>query len=135
MAGVANLQANTIVKKIEAIVRREKFPEVDAALKKLGVAGLTVEEVAGRGRARQTMTVLAKGKWNYEEEYIKHLKLEILVPDNNAQSVIEAIMAHATTGSVGDGKIFVSSVDEVLDIGSKASDEKAVAFATVPKQN
>ena len=51
------------------------------------------------------------------------------------RKVIDAIMAHATTGSVGDGKIFVSSVDEVLDIGSKAVDEKAVAFATIPKQN
>jgi len=123
------------LKKIEAIIRREKFPAVDAALKMLGVSGLTVEEVAGRGRARHTTTVLAKGRWNYEEEYIKHLKLEILVQDSNAQSVINAIMANATTESVGDGKIFVSSVEEVLDIGSKAVDEKAVAFATIPKQN
>ena len=123
------------MKKIEAIIRREKFPAVDAALKQLGVAGLTVEEVAGRGRARHTTTVLAKGRWNYEEEYIKHLKLEILVQDSNAKGVIDAIMVSASTQSVGDGKIFVSSVDEVLDIGSKATDEKAVAFATIPRQN
>lgn len=123
------------MKKIEAVIRREKFPEVDAALKMLGVGGLTVEEVAGRGRARHTTTILAKGRWNYEEEYIKHLKLEILVQDSNAQRVIDAIMSHATTGSVGDGKIFISTVDEVLDIGSKAVDEKAVAFAAIPKQN
>jgi len=123
------------LKKIEAIIRREKFPAVDAALKQLGVGGLTVEEVAGRGRARHTTTVQARGTWNYEEEYIKHLKLEILVQDGNAQRVIDAIMANASTASVGDGKIFVSSVDEVLDIGSKAVDEKAVTFATVPHQN
>ena len=123
------------MKKIEAIIRRDKFPAVDEALKKLGVAGLTVEDVAGRGRARHTTTVLAKGRWSYEEEYIKRLKLEILVQDSNAKGVIDAIMANASTGSVGDGKIFVSSVDEVLDIGSKAIDEKAVAFATIPKQN
>ena len=123
------------MKKIEAIIRKEKFPEVDAALKRLGVGGLTVEEVAGRGRSRETMTVLAKGKWTYEEEYIKRLKLEILVKESNAQDVIDAIMANASTGSVGDGKIFVSSVDEVMDIGSKAVDEKAVAYATIPKQN
>lgn len=123
------------MKKIEAIIRREKFPEVDAALKTLGVGGLTVEEVAGRGRARHTTTVLAKGRWNYEEEYIKRLKLEILVKDSNAQGVIDAIIANASTQSVGDGKIFVSTVDEVLDIGSKAVDEKAVAYATIPKQN
>jgi nitrogen regulatory protein P-II 1 len=123
------------MKKIEAVIRREKFPEVDAALKRLGVSGLTVEEVAGRGRARHTTTVLAKGRWSYEEEYIKHLKLEILVQDSRAKEVIDAIMANASTGSVGDGKIFVSSVEEVMDIGSKAVDEKAVAFATTPRQN
>jgi len=54
-------------------------------------------------------------------EYIKRLKLEILVKDGDAQGVIDAIMAVASTGSMGDGKIFVSSVDEVLDIGSKRS--------------
>src|SRR5271169_5237458 len=121
-----------VLKKIEAIIRREKFPAVDAALKMLGVSGLTVEEVAGRGRARHTTTVLAKGKWDYEEEYIKHLKLEILVQDSNAKGVIDAIMANASTESVGDGKIFVSTIDEVMDIGSKLTDEKAVAFATIP---
>lgn len=123
------------MKKIEAIIRKEKFPAVDEALKRLGVSGLTVEEVSGRGRARHTTTVLARGRWSYEEEYIKHLKLEILVQDDNAKGVIDAIMATASTDSVGDGKIFVSSVDEVLDIGSKAIDEKAVAFATTPRQN
>lgn len=123
------------MKKIEAIIRKEKFPDVDAALKRLGVGGLTVEEVAGRGRERHTTVIQARGRWSYEEEYIKHLKLEILVQDSNAQGVIDAIMASATTQSVGDGKIFISTVDEVLDIGTKAVDEKAVAFATTPKQN
>jgi nitrogen regulatory protein P-II 1 len=123
------------MKKIEAIIRKDKFLAVDAALKQLGVGGLTVEEVAGRGRAHETVTVLARGKWSYEEEYIKRLKLEILVKDSDAQGVIDSILANASTKSVGDGKIFVSTVDEVLDIGSSAVDEKAVAFATVPKQN
>jgi len=123
------------MKKIEAIIRREKFQAVDEALKKLGVGGLTVEEVAGRGRARETTTVLAKGKWTYEEEYIKHFKLEILVKNSDAQAVINAILSNASTGSMGDGKIFVSTIDEVLDIGSKAVDEKAVAYATSPRQN
>ncbi|MDA4117778.1 MAG: P-II family nitrogen regulator [Thaumarchaeota archaeon] len=122
------------MKKIEAIIRREKFTDVDAALKRLGVSGLTLEEVTGRGRSKDTMTVLAKGKWTYEEEYIKRIKLEILVKDSDAKAVVDAIIAHASTDSVGDGKVFVSSVDEVLDIGSKAVDEKAVAFATI-RQN
>jgi nitrogen regulatory protein P-II 1 len=122
------------MKKIEAIIRKEKFTDVDAALRQLGVGGLTLEEVTGRGRSKDTMTVLAKGKWTYEEEYIKRIKLEILVKDSDAKAVVDAIIAHASTDSVGDGKIFVSSVEEVLDIGSRAVDEKAVAFATV-RQN
>ena len=123
------------MKKIEAVIRREKFSAVDAALKELGIGGLTVEDVAGRGRARERMTTLARGKWDYEEEYIKRLKLEILVKDSDAQKVVDSIIAHASTGSVGDGKIFVSTVDGVIDIRTKEVDEKAVAYATVPKQN
>lgn len=123
------------MKKIEAIIRKEKFPAVDAALKQLGVGGLTVEDVVGRGRERETETVLARGRWSVEEEYIKRLKLEILVEDSNAQKVVEAILGHASTGSVGDGKIFVTSVDMVMDIRTKEIDEKAVAFATTPHQN
>ncbi len=123
----------TAVKKIEAVIRREKFPAVDAALKSLGVGGLTVEEVTGRGRARTTMTVLARGKWTYEEEYIKHLKLDIIVRDEDADKIVQAIIANATTGSVGDGKIFVTSVDEVLDIGSNAIDNQAIAVVTPSK--
>jgi len=123
------------MKKIEAVIRKEKFPAVDAALKLVGVGGLTVEDVVGRGRERETETVLARGRWSYEEEYIKRLKIEILVEDANAQKVVEAILAHASTGQIGDGKIFVSTVDEVLDIASKATNDQAIAFATTPKQN
>jgi nitrogen regulatory protein P-II 1 len=123
------------MKKIEAVIRKEKFPAVDAALKQLGVGGLTVEDVAGRGRTTETETIYARGKWSVQEEYIKRLKLEILVEEANAQKVVEAILANASTGSVGDGKIFVTTVEEVLDIGSKATNEQAVAFATTPHQN
>ena len=75
------------MKKIEAIIRREKFSDVDAALRQLGIGGLTLEEVTGRGRSKDTMTVLAKGKWTYEEEYIKRIKFEILVKDGDAKAV------------------------------------------------
>ena len=117
------------MKKIEAVIRREKFPAVDEALKQLGIEGLTIEEVSGRGRERTTTTVLARGKWTYEEEYIRRVKLDIIVGDHDAQKVIDAILANASTESVGDGKIFVTSIEEVVDIGSHASDEKAVAVA------
>lgn len=123
------------MKKIEAIIRREKFSDVDAALKQLGLGGLTVEDVQGRGRAKEHVTVMARGRWDYEEEYVKRLKLEILVKDSDAQKVIDAIVARAQTGSVGDGKIFVSTVDMVMDIRTKEVNEQAVAYATVPQQN
>jgi len=123
------------MKKIEAVIRREKFPAVDQALKGLGIGGLTVEEVSGRGRERATMTVLARGKWTYEEEYIKRVKLDIIVSDSDAQKVIDAILTNASTESVGDGKIFVTSIDEVLDIGSRASAERAIAAAPMAKSH
>lgn len=123
------------MKKIEAVIRKEKFPAVDAELKQLGVVGLTVEDVIGRGRSKETETILARGRWTIEEEFIKRLKVEILVDDSQAQRVVEAILKNASTGQVGDGKIFVTSVDQVLDIGSKASNDEAIAFATTPHQN
>jgi nitrogen regulatory protein P-II 1 len=123
------------MKKIEAVIRKEKFPAVDSALKQLGVGGLTVEDVVGRGRTKETETIMARGRWTVEEEFIKRLKLEILVDDSQAQRVVESILANASTGQAGDGKIFVTTVDEVLDIGTKAANEEAVAFATTPHQN
>lgn len=114
------------MKKIEAIVRREKFEQVDAALKAIGVNGLTMEEVKGRGRTRMVTTIYSRGTWTKEDEYISHYKLEILVNDDEANKVINAIMSSASTGAAGDGKIFVSSVDNVVDIGSRETGTKAL---------
>jgi nitrogen regulatory protein P-II 1 len=120
------------MKKIEAIIRREKFALVDAALKKAGVGGLTMEEVRGRGRTRLLTTVYVKGIWTQEEEYIRHVKLEIIVKDEDAKKVVEEIMSAASTESPGDGKVFVTSVDEFLDIGSKQSGNRAVEMGGMP---
>jgi nitrogen regulatory protein P-II 1 len=120
------------MKKIEAIVRKERFEQVDAALKSIGVGGLTLEEVKGRGRTRVVTTVYSRGVSTYEEEYIRHLKIEIIAKDEDVAKVVDSIMNSATTGAAGDGKIFVSSIDEVLDIGSKQSGKKAVEIEDMP---
>ena len=117
------------MKMVEAIIRKEKFPAVDAALKRIGVGGLTMAEATGRGRTRETTTVHARGNWTLEGEYLPRLKIEIIVKDSEAQAVVDSIVKNASTGSVGDGKVLVSAISEVLDIGSKAVDEKAIAPA------
>ena len=120
------------MKKIEAVIRREKFEAVDDALKKIGVGGLTLEEVKGRGRTRLVTTVHMRGVWTQEDEYIRHIKLEIIAKDNEVGKVVDTILSSATTGSPGDGKIFVSAVDEFLDIGSKQSGDRAIEIEANP---
>lgn len=120
------------MKKIEAIVRKERFEHVDAALKAIGVGGLTLEEVKGRGRTRIVTTVYSRGVFTQEEEYIKHYKIEILVKDEDAAKVVDSILNSASTGAAGDGKIYITTLDEVLDIGSKQSGKKAVEIEDMP---
>ena len=73
------------MKKIEAVIRREKFEAVDEALKSIGVGGLTLEEVKGRGRTRVITTVHMRGTWTQEDEYIRHTKLEIISKDDQGE--------------------------------------------------
>jgi len=120
------------MKKIEAVIRREKFEAVDEALKRIGVGGLTLEDVRGRGRTRVITTVHMRGTWTQEDEYIRHTKLEIIAKDAEVGRVVETILAAATTGSSGDGKIFVTAVDQVLDIGSGKSGDEAVEIESSP---
>jgi len=107
------------MKKIEAIIRREKFEAVDEALKNIGVGGLTLEEVKGRGRTRVITTVHMRGTWTQEDEYIRHTKLEIISKDDQVTKVVNTILSSATTGASGDGKIFVTNVEQFWDIGTK----------------
>jgi len=107
------------MKKIEAEVRKERFPEVDFALKKLGVPGLTVaeEQVAGRGM------------WTYPLENIKHLLVTVVVEDDSVRKVVQSIRESASTGSRGDGRIAVSAVEGVYDIGSGSTDYSELAMS------
>jgi nitrogen regulatory protein P-II 1 len=102
------------VKKIEAILKPFKLDEVKEQLTKAGIQGMTVSEVKGFGR-QKGHTELYRGA-EYVVDFLPKVKVEILVEDGNAQSIVNAIQTAARTGRIGDGKIFVTPVDEVIRI-------------------
>jgi nitrogen regulatory protein P-II 1 len=110
------------MKMVEAIVKPFKLDEVKEALTKAGIQGMTVEEVKGFGR-QKGHTELYRGA-EYSVDFLPKVKIQILVEDDNASKVVELISASAKTGKIGDGKIFVSSVEEVIRIrtGEKGAD-------------
>lgn len=102
------------MKKIEAIVKPFKLDEVKHALTKIGVQGMTVCEVKGFGRQRGHTEVYRGAE--YTIDFVPKSKIEIIVPDELVTQVIETIERAAKTGKIGDGKIFLSSIDEVIRI-------------------
>ena len=114
------------MKKIEAMVRKERFSTIDEALKKIGVGRLTYFEVEGRGRAKGEEMVSDRGTKTYHPEYIERIKVEIIVRGKDAQNVIDAIIDSASTGSIGDGKLYVYPIDRVYDIASKKDGEEGI---------
>jgi nitrogen regulatory protein P-II 1 len=120
------MEKSASLKKIEAIVRKEKFPDIDQALKEIGIPGLTFFDVEGRGRAKGMEMVSGRGAATYHPEYVERAKLEILVKDTDVQKVVAAIVKAAKTGEVGDGKILVSPVEEAWDITTGGSGSSAI---------
>jgi nitrogen regulatory protein P-II 1 len=110
------------VKKVEAIIKPFKLDEVKEALHEVGVSGITVTEAKGFGR-QKGHTELYRGA-EYVVDFVPKVKLEVVVEDNLAERVVEAIAAAAHTGRIGDGKIFVSTIEEVVRIrtGERGSD-------------
>ena len=102
------------MKKIEAIIKPFKLDEVKEALDKVGVTGITITESKGFGR-QKGHTELYRGA-EYKVEFLPKVKIEILVDDAKADAVVEAIIEAARTGRIGDGKIFVSPVDDAVRI-------------------
>ena len=102
------------MKKIEAIIKPFKLDEVKEALHEIGVSGITVTEAKGFGR-QKGHTELYRGA-EYVVDFLPKVKLEVVVGDQIAERVVEAIAAAAQTGRIGDGKIFVSNVEEVVRI-------------------
>ena len=114
------------MKKIEAIVRRETFPDIDGALKQAGISGLTFFDAEGRGKTKGREMISGRGARTYQTDYVDRTKLEIIVKDPDTKQVIEIILAHAKTGESGDGKIFVSNVEEGYDITSGLTGEASI---------
>ena len=114
------------MKKIEAIVRRETFPDIDSALKQAGISGLTFFDAEGRGKTKGREMISGRGARTYQTDYVDRTKLEIIVKDPDTKQVIEIILAHANTGESGDGKIFVSNVEEGYDITSGLTGEASI---------
>ncbi|NMG34540.1 P-II family nitrogen regulator [Azoarcus sp. TTM-91] len=112
------------MKKIEAIVKPFKLDEVREALSEVGIAGLTVTEVKGFGR-QKGHTELYRGA-EYVVDFLPKIKIEVVVTDDIAEQAVEAIIKAARTGKIGDGKIFVSAVEQVVRIRTGETDEAAI---------
>jgi nitrogen regulatory protein P-II 1 len=112
------------VKKIEAIIKPFKLDEVREALSALGVTGLTVTEVKGFGR-QKGHTELYRGA-EYVVDFLPKVKVELVVADNQAETALDAIVKAARTGKIGDGKIFVTHVEQVVRIRTGETGEAAV---------
>jgi nitrogen regulatory protein P-II 1 len=113
-----------IMKKIEAIIKPFKLDEVKDRLNAVGVQGLTVTEVKGFGR-QKGHTELYRGA-EYVVDFLPKAKLEILAPEEQVDDIIDAIMTAAHTGRIGDGKIFVLPVDDVVRIRTGEHGEEAI---------
>ena len=112
------------MKKIEAVIKPFKLDEVREALSEIGVNGLTVTEVKGFGR-QKGHTELYRGA-EYVVDFLPKIKIELVVTDEMVEAAMEAIIKSAHTGKIGDGKIFVSSVEQVIRIRTGETGESAV---------
>ena len=112
------------MKKIEAIIKPFKLDEVREALQELGASGLTVTEVKGFGR-QKGHTELYRGA-EYTVDFLPKIKVEVILADNMVDKAIDAIVKAARTGKIGDGKIFVTDVGQVVRIRTGETDEDAI---------
>ena len=112
------------MKKIEAVIKPFKLDEVREALSAIGASGLTVTEVKGFGR-QKGHTELYRGA-EYVVDFLPKVKIEVVVPDKLAETAIEAIIKTSRTGKIGDGKIFVTSVGQVVRIRTGETGEAAI---------
>lgn len=112
------------MKKIEAIIRPFKLEKVKEALMEEGIHGLTISEVRGYGR-QKGHTETYRGS-EYQIEFIPKIKIEIVVDDSVVEKIIESIISTANTGQVGDGKIFISNIEDVIRIRTKESGTDAL---------
>ena len=112
------------MKKIEAIIRPFKLVDVKIALVNSGIVGMTVSEVRGFGRQKGQVERYRGSEFTVE--FLQKLKVEVVVENEKVNSVIDAIAEAAKTGEIGDGKIFISSIDSVVRIRTGDKDEEAL---------
>ena len=112
------------MKKIDAIIKPSKLDDVKAALGEIGVTGMTVTEVRGFGRTRGKQEVYRGSA--YVVDFVPKLKIEIVASNDAVHGILEAIRSAAATGHIGDGKIWVSSINEVLRIRTGETGEDAI---------
>ncbi|TAF52193.1 MAG: P-II family nitrogen regulator [Oscillatoriales cyanobacterium] len=112
------------MKKVEAIIRPFKLDEVKIALVNAGIVGMTVSEVRGFGR-QKGQTERYRGS-EYTVEFLQKLKIEIVIDDNQVDMVVAKLTEAARTGEIGDGKIFVSPVDDIIRIRTSEKGTEAI---------
>ncbi len=112
------------MKKVEAIIKPFKLDDVKEAINELELTGMTVSEVKGYGR-QQGHSELYRGA-EYVVDFLPKIKIEIAVKEEDLQNVIDAIVSAARTGKIGDGKIFVSSIEKTIRIRTGEEDEEAL---------
>lgn len=112
------------MKKIEAIIQPSRFELVKDALREIGVEGMTVSDVRGHGR-QKGHTEVYRGR-EYSVDLIPKVKLEMILPDNLVDAAVQTILRTARTGKIGDGKIFVTSIEEAIRIRNEDRGESAL---------
>lgn len=112
------------MKKIEAYIKPFKLDEVKEALMEIGIEGLSVAEVKGFGR-QKGHTELYRGS-EYQVDFLPKVKIDVVVPDGDAERVVEAVVAAARTGQIGDGKVFISNVEDAVRIRTGESGEEVL---------
>ena len=124
MVSIGHRSWKKCMKKIEAIIKPFKLDDVKEALSALGVQGMTVSEVKGFGR-QKGHTEIYRGS-EYTVDFLPKIKIEIVLPDQMISSAVEAITQAAKTGKIGDGKVFVSSIENAIRIRTDETGEQAV---------
>ena len=112
------------MKKIEAVVRHFKLEDVKSAMTEAGVQGMTVSEVRGFGRQKGHKETYRGAE--YIVDFMPKVKIEVVVGDEELDKVVDAVVTSARTGQVGDGKIFVSTVEKIIRIRTGEEDESAI---------
>lgn len=112
------------MKKVEAIIRPFKLDEVKEALLEEGVRGMTISEVRGYGRQKGHKETYRGSE--YQIEFVPKIKVEVVVDDSVVNKIVDTILAHAKTGQVGDGKIFIYNIEDIIRIRTDESGPEAL---------